>query len=121
MADEMHEQIDGLSDEGVAQVIGWRRHLHRNPELPHREAGTARLVAEELRGFGLDEVRTGIAGHGVVGVHPATGEPVAVPGGRGMAGNHHPAFYANDDTLLTGVRLYVHAAYDHLVGSLLTP
>ncbi|WKD34527.1 M20 metallopeptidase family protein [Streptomyces xanthophaeus] len=68
MADEMHEQIDRLSGEGVAQVIGWRRHLHRNPELPNREAGTARLVAEELRAFGLDEVRTRIAGHGVVGV-----------------------------------------------------
>uniref|UniRef100_A0AAU2JRC3 Amidohydrolase n=1 Tax=Streptomyces sp. NBC_00049 TaxID=2903617 RepID=A0AAU2JRC3_9ACTN len=68
MADEVHEEIDRLSGEGVEQVIGWRRHLHRNPELPNRESGTARLVAEQLRGFGLDEVRTGIAGHGVVGV-----------------------------------------------------
>ncbi|WP_405941745.1 M20 family metallopeptidase [Streptomyces sp. NBC_00207] len=68
MADGVHEQIDRLSGEGVAQVIGWRRYLHRHPELPNREAGTARLVAEQLRAFGLDEVRTGIAGHGVVGV-----------------------------------------------------
>ncbi|MFE6835532.1 amidohydrolase [Streptomyces sp. NPDC057705] len=68
MADGVHEQIDRLSGEGVARVIGWRRHLHRHPELPNREAGTARLVAEQLRACGLDEVRTGIAGHGVVGV-----------------------------------------------------
>ncbi|MFG2878351.1 M20 family metallopeptidase [Streptomyces sp. NPDC048337] len=68
MTDEVHEEIDRLSGEGVAQVIGWRRHLHRNPELPNREVATARLVAERLRAFGLDEVRTGIAGHGVVGV-----------------------------------------------------
>ncbi|MFD9480219.1 hypothetical protein [Streptomyces nojiriensis] len=35
----MHEQIDGLSGEGVAQVIGRRRHLHRNPEPSNGEAG----------------------------------------------------------------------------------
>lgn len=68
MTDGVHETLDELCDEGIEQVIGWRRHLHRNPELPNREAATARLVARELAGFGLDEVRTGIAGHGVVGV-----------------------------------------------------
>ncbi|WP_330296531.1 amidohydrolase [Streptomyces sp. NBC_00503] len=68
MADGVHGELDRLCDAGVGQVIEWRRHLHRNPELPNREAATARLVARELSGFGLDEVRTGIAGHGVVGV-----------------------------------------------------
>lgn len=68
MADGVHGELDRLCDAGVEQVIEWRRHLHRNPELPNREAATARLVARELTGFGLDEVRTGIAGHGVIGV-----------------------------------------------------
>ncbi|MGW6704102.1 amidohydrolase [Streptomyces sp. NPDC054956] len=68
MADGVHGELDRVCDEGIEQVIGWRRHLHRNPELPNREAATARLVARELTAFGLDEVRTGIAGHGVVGV-----------------------------------------------------
>lgn len=68
MTDGVHEELDKLCDEGIEQVIGLRRHLHRNPELPNREAATALLVARELAACGLDEVRTGIAGHGVVGV-----------------------------------------------------
>ena len=50
-----------------AQVVAWRRDLHQHPELGHREARTAALVAEQLRGLGL-EVRTGIAGTGVTGL-----------------------------------------------------
>lgn len=59
MTHGVHEELGKLCDEGIDQVIGRRRHLHRNPELPNREAATARLVARELAGFGLDEVRTG--------------------------------------------------------------
>ena len=40
--------------------------LHRHPELSFAEFRTARIVAERLREMGL-EVRTGIAGTGVVG------------------------------------------------------
>ena len=39
-------------------------------------------------------------------------------GGRGGYPNHHPKFYADDDTLATGVRLMAHVAYDHLNGDL---
>jgi len=49
-------------------LIAWRHHLHAHPELSNREAQTAAFVAEKLRAAGLDEVRTAIAGHGVVGV-----------------------------------------------------
>ncbi|GHA90795.1 M20 family metallopeptidase [Streptomyces termitum] len=66
--DPVHAELDRRAREVADQVIAWRRHLHRHPELSNREEGTARLVAEHLRGLGLDEVRTGIAGHGVVGV-----------------------------------------------------
>jgi amidohydrolase len=38
-------------------VIAWRRHLHRNPELSFHEHGTAAFVAETLEGFGLDVER----------------------------------------------------------------
>jgi amidohydrolase len=51
-----------------AQVIEWRHHLHKHPELSNRESETARMVADHLRSLNLDEIRTGIAGHGVVGV-----------------------------------------------------
>lgn len=66
--DPVHGELDRLAGEVSARVIAWRRHLHRHPELSNREAETARLVAGHLRSLGLDEVRTGIAGHGVVGV-----------------------------------------------------
>ena len=46
----------------------WRRHLHQNPELGFEEHETATFVADKLKSFGVDEVHTGIAGTGVVGV-----------------------------------------------------
>ncbi|MEO5757389.1 MAG: amidohydrolase [Mesorhizobium sp.] len=49
------------------EVIGWRHQIHANPELGFQEKETARFVAAQLRGFGL-EVHEGIGGTGVVGV-----------------------------------------------------
>lgn len=68
-------------------LIELYRHLHANPELSFREADTAKLMAEELRGLGftvteglgdawvrekvardVGEVRPGVGGYGVVGV-----------------------------------------------------
>ncbi|XIE81381.1 amidohydrolase [Streptomyces sp. SBR177] len=66
--DEIRAALDRAADEVAGQVVAWRQHLHRHPELSNREEGTAALVAAHLRALGLDEVRTGIAGHGVVGV-----------------------------------------------------
>jgi hippurate hydrolase len=45
-----------------------RRDLHANPELGFEEHRTAALVAERLRSYGVDEVHTGIARTGVVGL-----------------------------------------------------
>jgi amidohydrolase len=58
----------------IAQVAGQlrpalieqRREFHMHPELSNREERTARVVAERLRALGLDEVKTGVAKHGVV-------------------------------------------------------
>ena len=49
------------------EVIAWRRDIHEHPELSNREVRTGRIVAEQLRLFGLD-VRTGVAHTGVIGV-----------------------------------------------------
>src|SRR5918999_5276495 len=49
------------------KVVAWRRDIHQHPELSFQEARTAQVVAAHLRGLGL-EVRTGVGGHGVVGV-----------------------------------------------------
>jgi hippurate hydrolase len=51
--------------EGLSEL---RRDLHANPELGFEEHRTSALVAERLRGYGVDEVHTGIARTGVVGV-----------------------------------------------------
>ena len=51
--------------EGLTEL---RRDLHANPELGFEEHRTAALVAERLRSYGIDEVHTGIARTGVVGI-----------------------------------------------------
>ncbi len=48
------------------QMVGWRHHLHANPEFGFQESGTAAFIAETLRSFGMDEVNEGIGGTGVV-------------------------------------------------------
>lgn len=50
------------------KLIDTRRDFHMHPELSNREARTGKVVAERLRALGFDEVRTGIARHGVVGI-----------------------------------------------------
>jgi amidohydrolase len=51
-----------------ADMTAWRRDLHEHPELGFQEHRTSALIAERLRDFGVDEVITGIARTGVVGV-----------------------------------------------------
>ena len=46
--------------------IAVRHTLHANPELSDHEQNTAALVAAQLRSLNMDEVRTGVGGHGVV-------------------------------------------------------
>ena len=61
-----------LVDAAVAQVqdtiIRLREHIHQHPELGNREFNTAALVADHLRALGFDDVRTGVAHTGVVGL-----------------------------------------------------
>jgi hippurate hydrolase len=49
-------------------MTAWRRDLHAHPELGFEERRTAAFVADKLASFGLDEVHTGLARTGVVGV-----------------------------------------------------
>lgn len=62
-----HKIIDIAAARSDAALIALRRDIHRHPELAGGEERTAALVAERLRAAGLD-VRTGVGGHGVVGV-----------------------------------------------------
>ncbi len=67
-ASSVSEQIEAAAAAVEAQVIAWRRDLHQHPELGNREFRTAGLVADHLRELGFDEVRTGVAHTGVVGL-----------------------------------------------------
>ncbi len=60
----IHDEAMALTD----QVVADRRHFHRYPELGFQEHETAAYVAERLRTLGLDEVQTGVAQTGVVGL-----------------------------------------------------
>jgi amidohydrolase len=50
------------------EMTAWRRDLHANPELSMQESRTAALVRAKLAEFGVDDIITGMATHGVVGV-----------------------------------------------------
>jgi amidohydrolase len=57
------------------EMTEWRRDFHMHPELGFEEFRTAGIVADKLREFGCDEVVTGLAKTGVVGViHGAKGK-----------------------------------------------
>ncbi|MBN8905138.1 MAG: amidohydrolase, partial [Rhodospirillales bacterium] len=51
-----------------ADMTEWRRDLHAHPELALQETRTSQVVQDKLRSFGVDEVVTGLATTGVVGV-----------------------------------------------------
>jgi amidohydrolase len=67
-ASSLAGHIDAAAKEIESRVIAWRRDIHANPELGNREFRTAGIVAEHLKQLGLDEVRTGVAHTGVVGL-----------------------------------------------------
>ncbi|MEO1198699.1 MAG: M20 aminoacylase family protein [Pseudomonadota bacterium] len=54
-------------------LIAIRRDFHAHPELGFEETRTAGIVADKLQAYGVDEVHTGIAKTGVVGVVRGTG------------------------------------------------
>ena len=77
----MLQAVDSARSGPYQRLAGWhseltafRRDLHAHPELGFEERRTAGRVAEALKLFGVDEVHTGIAKTGVVGViHGASG------------------------------------------------
>ena len=68
VASSLASRIDTAAQALEPRVIAWRRDLHEHPELGNREFRTSALVAAHLRKLGLDEVRTGVAHTGIVGV-----------------------------------------------------
>ena len=48
--------FDDLVADISEQVVAWRRHLHRNPEVSFHEEETSRFICETLESFGGLEI-----------------------------------------------------------------
>jgi amidohydrolase len=124
----------------LPQMTEWRRHIHANPETAFEEVGTARFVAERLRGFGVDEVHEGIARTGVVGVIRAGSgaraiglradldaldmhEGTGVPWASRNPGKHHACGHDGHTTMLLGAARHLAAtrAFDGTVVLIFQP
>ncbi len=62
------QDIGALVQEMGPKLVETRRDFHMNPELSNQEARTGQVIAARLKALGFDDVKTGVAGHGVVGV-----------------------------------------------------
>jgi len=71
--DPILERMDQRLAAVAEELVAIRRDIHRHPELSGQEERTAGIVAKHLAGLGF-EVRTGVGGHGVVGVIRGGGE-----------------------------------------------
>ena len=60
--------VDCHDERDIADLIAWRRDLHRHPELSGEEAETAARIVEMLTPTAPDRILTGLGGHGVAAV-----------------------------------------------------
>ncbi|MGL4322656.1 MAG: M20 aminoacylase family protein, partial [Beijerinckiaceae bacterium] len=71
-------RVAAMTDE----ITAWRHDLHAHPEILYEVHRTAAFVADKLRGFGCDEVVTGLGRTGVVGIirgnKPGPGRTIAL-------------------------------------------
>jgi len=63
----IHPKIEKDTEEIFDRLVELRRDFHRHPELAGNEIRTSKIIAEYLSDLGL-EVKTGIAGNGVIGI-----------------------------------------------------
>jgi metal-dependent amidase/aminoacylase/carboxypeptidase family protein len=125
--------IAAAADRLQPQLVALRRDIHMHPELSGQEARTARLVATALRRLGL-EVRTGVGGHGVVGIlrthrpGPVVGfradmdampmqEPPGRPYGSTVPGVFHICGHDLHTAIGVGVATTLSAMRPHLRGT----
>ncbi len=62
------ERVAKSAESMRSALVEQRRDFHMNPELSNREFRTAKVVADRLKALGFDEVKTGVAKTGVVGI-----------------------------------------------------
>ena len=56
------KQIEMYSDKIYDKVLGYREHLHRNPELSYKEYNTSKFVSSVLSEIGIDNFSIGDTG-----------------------------------------------------------
>ncbi len=61
------DKMAHLSNQIFDELVAIRNDIHNHPELAGKEKRTSKIVEDYLLGLGL-EVKTGIGGHGVVGI-----------------------------------------------------
>ncbi|HSU06130.1 MAG TPA: M20 aminoacylase family protein [Acetobacteraceae bacterium] len=107
------------------EMTEWRHDLHAHPEIGLQEHRTSRVVQDKLRAFGVDEVITGLATTGVVGVIRGRGEstraiglradmdalPIEEATGKAYASQNHGVMHAcghdGHTTMLLGAAKYL--------------
>ena len=67
VSNNIDKKIEILSNKIEKEVIKWRRHIHKNPELSNREFETAKYISKHLLSLGLD-VTNNVAHTGVVAI-----------------------------------------------------
>ena len=59
------EKIKSLAKQYQTEIVSFRRHLHKNPELSFKEFNTQKFVEEKLQSFGITNVKR-MANTGIV-------------------------------------------------------
>src|SRR5690606_12204353 len=52
----LKDKVKELAKQYQQQVVGFRRHLHANPELSFKEFETSAFVEAQLHSFGIDQI-----------------------------------------------------------------
>lgn len=62
--DTIAKAVESLNESLVAQ----RRDFHMHPELSNREKRTSGVILQKLKALGIEDIRTGVSGNGLVAV-----------------------------------------------------
>ncbi|PWH85452.1 M20 metallopeptidase family protein [Brumimicrobium oceani] len=67
MNQNIRESVIQQSEDLFEKVLGYRKHIHKNPELSYQEFETMKFISEQLTKIGIPH-ETGVAETGIVGV-----------------------------------------------------
>lgn len=70
----MYHEILSAANAISEDLTAWRRHIHQYPELQMNTPRTEAYICQILREIGIEDIRSGIGGHGVAAVIPG-GKP----------------------------------------------